>query len=51
VASYIYDLPFVKGRRYLTNARPANWTIGNRQLHGILTVRTGPHQVRPAPLQ
>jgi len=42
VASFIYDLPFGKGRRYLTNAGPANWIIGNWQLNSILTFRTGP---------
>jgi len=42
VGSFIYDLPFGKGRRYLTNAGPANWIIGNWQMNSILTFRTGP---------
>ncbi len=42
VASFIYDLPFGKGRRYMSNAGPANIIIGNWQLNSILTFRTGP---------
>ncbi|PYT29089.1 MAG: TonB-dependent receptor, partial [Acidobacteria bacterium] len=42
VGSFIYDLPFGKGKRYLSNAGPANFIIGNWQVNSILTFRTGP---------
>jgi hypothetical protein len=42
VASFIYDLPFGKGKKYLTNPGAANWIIGNWQVNSIMTFRTGP---------
>lgn len=40
VQSYIYELPFGKGKPYL-NAGPGKWLLGGWQLNGILTVMTG----------
>ncbi len=39
--SYIYELPFGRGRRFL-QAGPASWILGGWQLNGILTLMTGP---------
>lgn len=41
-SSFLYDLPFGKGKRFMNAAnRPANAIIGGWQLNGILTLRTG----------
>jgi hypothetical protein len=42
VASFIYDLPFGRGRRWMSNAGPASWLIGNWQFNSVATFRTGP---------
>jgi hypothetical protein len=42
VASFIYDLPFGRGRRWMSNAGAASWLIGNWQFNSIATFRTGP---------
>ncbi len=42
VISYVYDLPFGKGMRYLSNSsRLVNYTIGGWGLGGVTTLMTG----------
>jgi hypothetical protein len=42
VASYIYELPFGRGRRFGSNASPAvNWVLGGWQFNGITTYQSG----------
>ncbi len=41
VASFLYDLPFGRGRRWFANAGPASWIIGNWQANALMTFRTG----------
>ncbi len=42
VANYVYDLPFGKGRRYLTSLnRPLNFILGGWGTTGILTLGSG----------
>jgi hypothetical protein len=41
VTSFIYDLPFGKGRKYLTSG-PGAYVLGGWQANGVLTFRTGP---------
>ena len=38
--SYVYALPFGKGKKMLTGG-PAAWVLGNWQLSGVLTLLTG----------
>jgi hypothetical protein len=40
VQSYIYELPFGKGKAYLQEG-PAAWILGGWQLNGILTLMSG----------
>jgi hypothetical protein len=40
VQSYIYDLPFGKGRRWAQSGAPM-WLLGGWQVNGILTMQTG----------
>jgi hypothetical protein len=40
VQSYIYELPFGKGRRWLQSG-PATWVLGGWQVNGILTLMSG----------
>ncbi|MBL8226946.1 MAG: TonB-dependent receptor [Bryobacterales bacterium] len=40
VQSYIYELPFGKGKQMLTSG-PAAWIAGGWQLNGVLTAQTG----------
>jgi hypothetical protein len=40
VQSYIYELPFGKGKPYLTSGF-ASWLAGGWQINGIMTVQTG----------
>jgi hypothetical protein len=40
VQSYIYELPFGKGKKMLTSG-PMAWIAGGWQINGILTVQTG----------
>ena len=41
-ASFLYDLPFGKGKRFLNSAnKVTNGVIGGWQMNGILTLRTG----------
>jgi hypothetical protein len=37
---FVYDLPFGKGRQYLTHG-PASWILGNWGLNGVLTYASG----------
>ncbi len=39
-AGIVYDLPFGKGRKYLTHG-PAAWIIGNWGVNGVLTYASG----------
>ena len=42
VTSYILELPFGKGRKYLSNAmKPVDFALGGWQLQGINTVQSG----------
>ncbi len=41
VASFLWDLPFGKGKQYLNQGGPLNWLVGNWQLNSIMTFRTG----------
>lgn len=41
VMSFIYDLPFGRGRKYLNNGGPLSWLLGNWQANSIMTFRTG----------
>lgn len=42
VLSYVYDLPFGRGRKFGSSApAAANWIIGGWQLNGIVTFSTG----------
>ena len=41
VGSFIYDLPFGKGRRWLNVDGPLNWIFGGWQIGGIIFLRTG----------
>jgi hypothetical protein len=40
VNTYVYDLPFGKGRRWLTGG-PASWVLGGWQTAGIVTLQAG----------
>jgi len=37
---FVYDLPFGKGRQYLTHG-PASWILGNWGVNGVLTYSSG----------
>jgi hypothetical protein len=41
ISSFVYDLPFGRGRRWLNAAGPADWILGGWQLGGILFLRSG----------
>jgi hypothetical protein len=42
VASYVYELPFGRGRHFGKNAPPVvNWLLGGWQFNGITTFQTG----------
>ena len=40
VQSYVYELPFGKGKHFV-NAGPAAWVLGGWQVNGILSLATG----------
>jgi len=40
VQSYVYELPFGKGRRWLKSG-PGAWTLGGWQVNGIFTAQSG----------
>jgi hypothetical protein len=42
VANWVYELPVGKGRRFQTSNHVADYVLGNWQLNGITTVRSGP---------
>ncbi len=39
--SYLWELPFGKGKTYLNHGGPVDWVLGGWQTNGILTVQTG----------
>lgn len=39
--SYIYELPFGRGRRWLNQGGATDWVLGGWQLNGILTLMSG----------
>lgn len=39
--SFLAELPFGKGKRFLNYGGPANWILGGWQTNGILTAQTG----------
>jgi len=39
--SYLAELPFGKGKRFLNYGGPVNWILGGWQTNGILTAQTG----------
>jgi Carboxypeptidase regulatory-like domain len=39
--SYLWELPFGKGKRYLNQSGPADWVLGGWQVNGILTIQSG----------
>jgi hypothetical protein len=41
VQSYVYDLPFGKGKRWMNNNRAANYVVGGWKISGILTMMSG----------
>jgi hypothetical protein len=41
VQSYVYQLPFGKGRQFLNNSRAMDMVFGGWQVEGILTLMTG----------
>ncbi len=42
VLSYVYELPFGKGKRFGNSwNRPVNWVLGGWQFNGITTLQTG----------
>jgi outer membrane receptor protein involved in Fe transport len=45
-ASWVYTLPFGRGKRFSTGSRAANYLVGNWKLNGILTYTSGlPYEV------
>ena len=40
--SFLYDLPFGRGKKFLNGSRCADLLVGGWQMNGILTLRTGP---------
>ncbi len=41
VQSYVYELPFGKGKRWLNGSNAANYVVGGWKLSGILTMMSG----------
>jgi hypothetical protein len=41
VQSYIYELPFGKGKRWMRQSGAADWILGGWQVNGILTLMSG----------
>jgi hypothetical protein len=39
--SYLWELPFGKGKTYLSHGGPLDWLLGGWQTNGILTVQSG----------
>ena len=39
--SYVWDLPFGKGKAFLNHGGPTDWVLGGWQTNGILTVQSG----------
>ena len=42
LATYLYDLPFGRSRRWLNTGGVANWIVGGWQLGGVTIVQSGP---------
>ncbi len=42
LATYLYDLPFGHGQRWLNTASPINWLVGSWQLAGVTIFQSGP---------
>jgi hypothetical protein len=41
VQSYVYELPFGKGKKWLNNGGVANWIFGGWQTNGVISVESG----------
>jgi hypothetical protein len=41
VVSYVYELPFGRGKSFLNRGGPAAYVLGNWQINGITTLQTG----------
>jgi hypothetical protein len=41
VLSTVYELPFGRGKQWMTRGGPLDWTLGGWQVGGILNMRTG----------
>lgn len=41
VQSYVYDLPFGKGKKYLNGSGPASYVLGGWRVSGILSLMSG----------
>lgn len=41
VSSFLYDLPFGSGKRYLNYSKAIGHVLGNWQMNGIITISTG----------
>jgi hypothetical protein len=39
--SYLWELPFGKGKKYVNRSGPADWVLGGWQINGLLTVQSG----------
>jgi hypothetical protein len=47
VTSFLYDLPFGRGKHFLNGSRATDLLVGGWQMNGILTLRTGsPYTLR-----
>jgi hypothetical protein len=42
LATYLYDLPFGHGQRWLNSESPLTWFVGNWQLAGVTILQSGP---------
>jgi hypothetical protein len=42
LATYLFDVPFGRGRRWLSTASSLNWFVGDWQLGGVTILQSGP---------
>lgn len=42
VTSFMYDLPFGKGKKYMNSGGPMDYIVGHWQANSVMTFRTGP---------